>query len=96
MGDNYISEIATELRRELPDFDVPQGDSLLLLYALLVLARGESTSRADVHNAWVTWQTLNGEAHDASVPFGELSPESQVKDAPYVNAIRAVALRRRA
>jgi len=92
---NYLERLALEIREELPADALDQSrlDSLLLEYAVLVLAKGAQVSLEDVHNAWVAWMTTNGEQHEALVPFEELPRETQAKDAPFVTAIRAVSSR---
>ena len=65
--------------------------SLFLLYAVLLLAKGEDVTREDVHNAWVAWMEFNGEEHKSMVPFTELPPDTQAEDSPFVIAIRSVA-----
>jgi hypothetical protein len=91
---SYVGAIASELAHELAETDHPPEEGLLLLYALLVLTRGEATTASDVHDAWVTWQVLQGVRHDANVPFDELSREVREKDLRFVNAIHQVARQR--
>ena len=84
---NYVSIIMDQLG-ELLDDCPPE---LLRLYALLVLVRGQDTSRKDVHDAWSAWRDATRPDHPSLVPFSELSPEVQELDDPYVTAIRIVA-----
>ena len=89
----YISRLADSIRSEVPDELLPEGDTntLFLLYAVLLLAKGEEVTQEDVHNAWSAWMTARGEQHEALVPFKELPPSRRAEDGPYVSAIRRVA-----
>ena len=88
----YLEEIATAIREAVASEALPDEDttSLFLMYAVLLLAKGEEVSREDVHNAWVAWTISNGEDHESLVPFSELSSETQSEDSPFVVAIRTV------
>lgn len=90
---NYLQEIANAITREVSSDALPDRDTsdLFLVYAVLLLARGQGVSREDVHNAWVAWMTSHGEELPTMVPFGELPAEEQAEDSPFVSAIRAVA-----
>ena len=72
----------------LPDDDT---SNLFLLYAVLLLAKGDAVTHEDVHNAWVAWMGSKGEEHESMVPFTELPPGTQGEDSPFVLAIRSVA-----
>lgn len=89
----YLDELAEAIRRAVPTEALPDGDTLPLfrLYAVLLLAKGEEVTRSDVHNAWVAWMAGQGRDHESLIPFGDLAPETQAEDSPYVVAIRAVA-----
>lgn len=90
----YIEEIATAIRDAVPADSLPDDDTtgLFLLYAVLLLAKGEDVTKEDVHNAWVAWTLSRGERdHDSVVPFSELDPETQAEDSPFVLAIRSAA-----
>lgn len=93
----YLHELAIEIQTEVPDDLQPDEDTtdLFVLYALLLLAKGEAVSCEDVHNAWAAWKVLHGEEHEAVRPFAELSAATQDEDSPYVLAIRRVAQRHR-
>ena len=84
---NYIEKIAGELREVLPDLP----GEFLGIYALLVLVKGPETTLEDVHDAWSLVKTAFDPGHRSLIPFGELSSEVQVLDAPYRDAIRQVA-----
>lgn len=92
---NYIQRVAEEIRSVLPDESIPEenADALMLVYAVLALTKGEHVDRRDVHNAWAAWMTQADPSHDAIKPYAQLAPDVKREDDPYVNAIRAVALR---
>ncbi len=48
-------------------------------------------SAADVHNAWAVWMLEQGPGHGSLKPFEELDAQTRASDAPYAQAIRAVA-----
>lgn len=93
----YIDEIAERIAAHVDD-PAPSADDLALyrIYAVLACAKGESVTRADVHDAWSAWTAERRPQHPALVPFDELSPEKQALDDPYVEAIRQVAHERAA
>lgn len=49
----YLHDLAREIRDEVPDDAQPDADTadLFLLYAVLLLAKGDAVDREDVHNA---------------------------------------------
>lgn len=85
----YLEKIAEAIAAELPASDTDQDGmrELLLLYALLAATHGTRVSKRHVHDAWVTWQLLRGEEHEANVPFDELEPDTKGEDEPYREAI---------
>lgn len=89
----YLDQVAATIREAVPVDALPEGDTtnLFLLYAVLLLAKGEDVTRRDVHNAWVAWTISKGEAHESLVPFDKLDPRTQAEDSPFVIAIRAAA-----
>ncbi len=89
----YLDAVAEEIRRAVPGDALPDDDTsaLFLTYAVLLLAKGQEVTRADVHNAWVAWMIGKGEKHESMVPFAELPPETQAEDSPFMVAIRTVA-----
>ena len=89
----YLDAIAKDIRRAVPPTAMPDDDTsdLFLLYAVLALAKGESVTREDVHNAWVAWMESRGEEHESMVPFAALPLGTQGEDSPFVLAIRSVA-----
>lgn len=89
----YLEDVANAIRHAVPEDALPDEDttSLLLSYAVLLLAKGEGVSGEDVHNAWVAWTLSKGEDHETLVPFSELSYDTQSEDSPFVVAIRTAA-----
>lgn len=87
---NYLDVLGEAIRRELAPQLLPDGDAaaLLRLYALLALVKGEAVGREDVHNAWAVWMSDRDPDHPSLRPYGELSPEVQREDQPYVDAIK--------
>jgi hypothetical protein len=92
---NYTSEIAEQIRREVPQEILPEGDTdlLFLMYAVLALTVGEDVRAEDVHDAWSAWMTYLDPSHESIKPFAQLDPETRGQDQPFVDAIRKVALR---
>lgn len=91
----YLDEIAAAIRDQisvdlLPDED--NLDHLFRLYALLARAKGEATTSADVHDAWVVWALGRGDDHESIKPYDQLDGETKQEDEPFLRAIRAVAL----
>lgn len=89
----YLDELADEIREHVPADTLPEGDTsgLFLIYAALLLAKGEHVTRADVHNAWVAWMAGEDAAHESLIPYEGLDAATQAEDSPYVVAIRTVA-----
>lgn len=73
--------------------DLPHDDTAALFrsYAVLLLAKGTSVTKADVHNAWVAWMAGREPEHDALVAYPELGADVAAEDEPYVSAIHRVA-----
>ncbi len=92
---NYLEALSREIRQSVPGDAPPEGDisNLFLIYAVLLLAKGEEVRREDVHNAWVAWMLSNDEQHESMVPFAELPSATQAEDSPFVAAIHTVARR---
>ncbi|MEU8989402.1 hypothetical protein AB0C98_23730 [Streptomyces sp. NPDC048558] len=67
------------------------SDDLFRIYAVLLQAKGEQVTDADVHNAWCAWMQSVNSQHNALIPFEDLAPETRAEDAPYTEAIRAAA-----
>ena len=94
---NYLDDLANEIRLAVRHDAVPDEDTtnLFRLYAVLLLAKGESVTGQDVHNAWVAWKLEREEGHESIVPFDQLDNATQAEDSPFVVAIRLVARHRR-
>jgi hypothetical protein len=94
---NYLESAAHAIKAEAPAGKLPQAntDLLFLVYAALMLAKGETVTREDVHNAWVAWATHIGKDSKALVAFDQLSADVQAQDQPFVDAIVSVAARHR-
>lgn len=90
---SYLDDVATTIRAHVPADALPSGDldALFRLYAVLVLAKGETVTAEDVHNAWAAWMQESDVEHDSLRPFDELDTATQAADDPYVDAIRAAA-----
>lgn len=88
---SYLDEIGRTIRSNVPESLLPEGDTSLLfrLYAVLLLAKGETVTSEDVHNAWAAWMQAGQGAHPALRPFEDLDARTQASDQPYVAAIRA-------
>lgn len=89
----YVAAVAQAIRAQVPEDDLPDTgtDDLFLLYALLAFVKGEQVDDADIHDAWTTWMLLNGQDHQAMVPFADLDAATQKKDAVFARAVRTVA-----
>ena len=90
---NYLDEIGVKIRAHVPPGDLPDEDTagLFRLYAVLLLAKGESVTAADVHNAWSAWVADRDADHESLAPFAELPAGKVAEDEPFVQAIRLVA-----
>ena len=93
---SYIDELAGAIRQRVPERLVPRGDTdaLFRIYAVLVLAKGESVEHEDVHDAWSAWMTASDPTHRSLKPLAELSSDVRDADSPYLEALRAVARER--
>jgi hypothetical protein len=91
----YLDDLAAEIRSEVPDAVRLDEDTtdLYLIYAVLLLAKGDGATREDVHNAWAAWKAIRREDHESVRPFDELSDATKDEDSPFVTAIRQVAKR---
>jgi hypothetical protein len=84
----YVADARQALLAALPN---ELEDGLVDLYTLLVLRRGETATREDVHDAWSVWRSREQPEHCSVRPFDELSAEVQASDDPYVQAIHQAA-----
>ncbi len=90
---NYIQHIAAKIKSVVPKEKLPEAqnvDTLFEMYAVLLLAKGQSVTREDVHDAWSAWMTQTNDKHKSIKPFAELSNDVQMEDEPYVAAIKKV------
>lgn len=75
-----------------PDVTVPEeSGGLFVLYAVLMRAKGQDVSAADVHDAWAAWKQTAARDNPHLVPFDELAAETKAEDEPFADAIRAAA-----
>jgi hypothetical protein len=88
----YLESLASEIRAAVPGDLLPDGpvDDLFTVYAVLLLAKGDSVTGEDVHNAWVAWMLTQNKMHESMVPFSSLPANVRDEDSPYVRAIRSV------
>jgi hypothetical protein len=95
-GRSYLDEDAKLIRSLLSDDATPPPDSdaLFRLYAVLMRAKGEQVTAADVHDAWAAWMLTSRDDHAAILPFDDLDERTRAEDEPYVDAIRRAARRR--
>lgn len=86
---NYIDRLACQIWRESEGDGVPDRESMPLyrMYAVLALAKGESTTNRDVHDAWSAWMAGVRPEHHSLIPFEELKPHVQELDSLYRDAI---------
>jgi hypothetical protein len=91
--DNFIEALACEIRKEVPPDALPDeaSDDLFLIYAVLLLAKGENVEARDIHNAWSAWMTTHDPGHESIRPYSDLPPDVRREDDPYLVAIRTVA-----
>ena len=92
---SYVSEIAEQIKREVPAEIMPEGDTdlLFLIYAVLALTAGQGTKAEHVHDAWAAWMANQDPAHESIKPFSQLTPTTRREDEPFVAAIRTIASR---
>lgn len=95
---NYLERIALDIwtaTGELePDYPTDEA-SLWLVYAVLALVKGTTTTSSDVHEAWSAWATVRYDGtHRSLVPFDALTPPIQAYDDLYRDAIHTVAVKR--
>jgi hypothetical protein len=90
---NYIDQLASRIRAEVPPSVLPDEDVTPLFrgYAVLLLALGSKVTAEDVHNAWAAWMAERHSDHPALVPFKQLDPDTIEGDSPFLRALRIVA-----
>lgn len=90
----YIDTVANKIATETN----VKNRSLLQLYTLLVLTKGENITLEDVHDAWATSMNFRpvtpycyGHEHKSIIPFDQLSEETQNKDVKFVKKLQKIA-----
>jgi hypothetical protein len=92
---NYLEAIAAALQRYVEPEHVPaDSNSLFLMYAVLVRAKGELTTAEDVHDVWTSWMSSRGQVHESMRPFNDLDPAVQSEDEPFLLAIQRLSRER--
>lgn len=91
--ENYIDEIASQIRERIDPSKLPSEgmDELFASYALLALSKGTEVTNEDVHDAWSVWATKFDPENDSLVPFDDLSAKTQSQDTVFRDAINQVA-----
>ena len=92
-GNNYIDALARAIRRRVPSSVLPEQpcDDLFLIYAVLLLAKGNDVTREDVHNGWAAWMSRIDPNHESLTPYAELPAGTRAEDEPFLSAIHAEA-----
>ena len=91
---NYLETLGGAIRAEVAPSALPDSndlDALFVLYAVLLLAKGQRVTAEDTHNAWCAWMMRHDHAHESIRPYDELDSATRDADLPYLEAIRAVA-----
>lgn len=93
MNGNYVEKVREALKARVDDYERWGEDAgtLLDLYALLAISKGQQTTMEDVHHAWGFWTNRNRPDHKDLVPFSLLAAETAEYDRPYFAAIMEVA-----
>ena len=88
--DNYLQQDAERIKEALPEgTSVPDNsDSLFVIYAVLMRAKGAGVTASDVHDAWSAWMMRHDPKHEAIRPYKELDSETRAQDEPFLVAIR--------
>lgn len=89
----YLENLAASIRAHIPEERLPTADAdeLLMLYAVLLRAKGADVTLSDVHDTWAAWMAQRDPQHEALLPFDELSDAVQEQDQVFATAIRAAA-----
>ena len=90
----YLDDIAKVIRAHVPRERLPEGNSeeLVLLYAVLTRAKGESVTSSDVHDAWAAWMAKRTPDHPSLLEYEKLPREVQREDEVFVAAIKRAAV----
>ena len=89
----YLDDIGHAIRQHIPPDRLPDENvaGLLRLYAVLLMAKGESVNDVDVHNAWAAWMSGQNGEHQSLVGFSDLPDKVKAEDQVFTAAIRAAA-----
>ncbi len=90
----YLEKIAERIRFHIPADRMPDENTkdLLLLYAVLLRAKGPDVTESDIHDAWSAWIATRGEDHESLVTYEDLPPEVRDQDSVFASAVRKAAL----
>lgn len=83
---SYVG-VLDAVNARLPDLD----PLLAAMYAALTVVKADRVTSRDVHDVWALWQVISAPDHPYLVPFDELEPDVQLLDAPFRDALVAVA-----
>jgi hypothetical protein len=64
------------------------AEELLLLYAVLLRAKGTDVTESDIHDAWAAWVARRDKGHEALVTYEELPPDVRDQDGVFASAVR--------
>ncbi|OKL50457.1 DUF7701 domain-containing protein [Boudabousia marimammalium] len=87
---NYLQQDAELIKQVLPGgTSVPDNaDSLFVIYAVLMRAKGSDVTASDVHDAWSAWMMRQDPSHEAIRPYEELDSDTRAQDEPFLLAIK--------
>jgi hypothetical protein len=89
----YLDDLASSIRSHVSRTLLPEGDSdeLFRLYAVLLRAKGSSTTESDVHDAWSAWMAIQDADHPSLVVYEDLDQSIREQDKAFATAIRTAA-----
>lgn len=89
----YLEKIADTIKSFIPEERLPEDnyDELLVLYAVLLRAKGKNVTQSDIHDAWSAWMNKQDQDHNAIVPYEDLEKNVQAEDNMYAVAVRKAA-----
>lgn len=90
----YLDDAVGAIREQIPKERLPEGDAddLLMMYAVLLRAKGSSVTQSDVHDAWSAWMAGRDGAHASLIPYSDLPEDVQEQDRVFTAAIRDAAV----
>jgi hypothetical protein len=92
LPESYLDHLGAAISGELETKDKSSTPpSLLRLYAVLLLAKGEDVTAEDVHNAWSVWMQHRDPRNQSIKPFEKLDESVKRMDNSFVSAIRSAA-----